>query len=251
MKPKLKILIVDDDHRMTHTLADILTVSGYETVEASSALKAIEKVHQESFDCVLTDIRMPQMDGVAFHQVLSKERPGLPVILMTAYAADDLIQQGLEAGIVGVLDKPINMVQLLGFFSTLAKNRTVAIVDDDPVFCATLGDILRKRGFMVEQITDAHTDIKEMASEAQVILLDMKLNSITGLDVLNEIRSQYPELPVLLITAYREEMAETIEMAMKNSVFTCLYKPLETTELVCLLEQIQLTNLRSAMAKNK
>ncbi len=61
------------------------------------------------------------------------------MVLMTAYAADDLIQQGLEAGVVGVLDKPINIVQLLGFFSTLAKNRTLAIVDDDPEFCKTLG----------------------------------------------------------------------------------------------------------------
>lgn len=251
MKPKLKILIVDDDHRMTHTLADILAVSGYSTVEASSALQAIEKVRQESFDCVLTDIRMPQMDGVAFHQVVSKEQPGLPVILMTAYAADDLIQKGLEAGIVGVLDKPINIVQMLGFFSTLAKNRMVAIVDDDPVFCATLRDILRKRGFMVEQITDEHTDMKQLASEAQVILLDLKLNFITGLDVLNGIRSKFPELPILLITAFRDEMAETIQSAMKNFALTCLYKPFEITKLVRLLEQIQLTRLRNAMTKNE
>src|SRR5512133_1082762 len=165
MKPKLKILIVDDDQRMTHTLADILAVSGYTAVEAGSAIQAIEKVHQESFDCVLTDVRMPQMDGVAFHQAVSKEQPGLPVILMTAYAADDLIQRGLEAGIVGVLDKPINLVQLLGFFSTLAKNRTVAIVDDDPVFCKTLGNILRKRGYTGDQITGPHTDMEKMASE--------------------------------------------------------------------------------------
>lgn len=251
MIPKLRILIVDDDQRMTHTLADILAVSGHDPVETSSVLEAIEKIHQESFDCVLADIRMPQMDGVTFHQVVSKVQPGLPVILMTAYAADDLIQRGLDAGIVGVLDKPINIVQMLGFFSTLAKNRTVAIVDDDPVFCMTLGDILRKRGFSVDQITDTHTDMKQVASEAQVVLLDLKLNSINGLDVLKQIRDQYPELPVLLITAFRGEMTEKIQAAMKSSAFTCLYKPLETTELVRLLEQIQLTRLRSALAKNK
>jgi DNA-binding NtrC family response regulator len=249
--PKLKILIVDDDQRMTHTLADILAVSGYDTIEAGSALEAIEKIRQESFDCVLTDIRMPQMDGVTFQQAVSKEQPGLPVILMTAYAADDLIQQGMEAGIVGVLEKPINIVQMLGFFSTLARNRTVAIVDDDPVFCATLGDILRKRGYTVEQITDPHADMERMASEAQVILLDLKLNSINGLDVLKKIRDHSPELPILLVTAFREEMAETIKLAMKNSAFTCLYKPLEIAEVVRLLEQIQLTRLRRSISKDQ
>jgi DNA-binding NtrC family response regulator len=251
MMPKLRILIVDDDQRMTHTLADILAVSGYETVEAGSALQALEKIRQESFDCVLTDIRMPQMDGVSFQQTVSNEQPGLPVILMTAYAAEDLIQQGLEAGIVGVLEKPINIVQMLGFFSTLAKNRTVAIVDDDPVFCATLGDILRKRGFTVEHITDPHADMERMASEAQVVLLDLKLNSINGLDVFKRIRDHSPDLPVLLVTAFREEMAETIKLAMKNSAFTCLYKPLEITEVVRLLEQIQLTRLRNIITKDK
>lgn len=248
---KLKILIVDDDQRMTHTLADILAVSGYTTVEACSALEALEKIRQESFDCVLTDIRMPQMDGVSFQQAVSKDQPGLPVILMTAYAADDLIQQGMEAGIVGVLEKPINIVQMLGFFSTLAKNRTVAIVDDDPVFCATLRNILRKRGYSVELITDPHAGLERMATEAQVILLDLKLNGTNGLDVLKKIRDQFPELPVLLVTAFREEMAETIKLAMETSAFTCLYKPLEITEVVRLLEQIQLTRLRQSISKDQ
>jgi len=249
--PKLKILIVDDDQRMTHTISDILEVSGYDTVEASSALQAIEMIHQESFGCVLTDIRMPQMDGVTFHQMVSKERPGLPVIVMTAYAADDLIQKGLEAGVIGVLEKPINIAQLLGFFSILAKNRTVAIVDDDPVFCKTLGEILNKRGFTVDQITDPHANMDFVFSKSQVVLLDLKLNSISGLDVFKRIRDQYRDLPVLFITAFREELAEVTQLVMKNSSFTCLYKPLETTELVRLLEQIQLTRLRSAITKNK
>lgn len=251
MKPKLKILIVDDDQRMTHTLADILGVSGYEAVEAGSALQALEKVRQESFDCVLTDIRMPHMDGVAFNQAISKEQPGLPVILMTAYAAQDLIQQGLEAGIVGVLDKPINIVQLLGFFSTLAKNRTIAIVDDDPAFCKTLGDILRKRGYTVDQITTPQSEMDKTTSEAQVVLLDLKLKSSDGLDVLNRIRDQFPGLPVLLVTAYREEMAETLKLAMENSTFTCLYKPPEITEVVRLLEEIHLSGLRRLIAKDQ
>jgi len=249
MKPKLRILIVDDDQRMTHTLADILAVSGYDAVEAGSALQALEKVRQGSFDCVLTDIRMPQMDGVTFHQAISKEQPGLPVILMTAYAADDLIQQGLEAGVVGVLDKPINIVQLLGFFSTLAKNRMVAIVDDDPEFCKTLGKILHKRGFIVDRITTPHGEMGKLASEAQVILLDLKLNGINAMDVLNRIKEQLPGLPVLLVTAYREEMADKIQLAMENSAFTCLYKPFEITKVVGLLEQIHLTRLRRMIAK--
>jgi CheY-like chemotaxis protein len=180
MSQKLRILIVDDDRRMTHTLADILSLSGYEPVEAWSGPEALEKVRTQTFNCVLTDVRMPDMDGVELHRQLRQAQPGLPVVLMTAYAADEIVRQGLDEGVVDVFDKPLDLNQLLNFFTSLAKNRIVAIVDDDPNFCKTLGDLLQQRGFSVVQITDPHTDVELMASHAQVILLDMKLNKING-----------------------------------------------------------------------
>lgn len=248
MHPGLTILIVDDDQRMTHTLADILAMSGYQSVEARSAAQAIDLVRRNRFDCVLTDVRMPNMDGTALYKSLHQEQPGLPVILMTAYSADETIHQGLNEGVIGVLEKPLNISQLLGFFSSLAKNRTVAIVDDDPAFCITLSDILHQRGFSVVVVNDPPHDLETASSEAQVILLDLKLNSVSGLDVLKQIRQKHTDLPVLLITAYREEMAETIKLAQEYSTYACLYKPFETDALISILEKIQLTRLRDAIA---
>lgn len=247
MNPGLNILIVDDDQRMTHTLADILAMSGYRSVEESSPLRAIDLVRKNRFDCVLADVRMPEMDGTAFYKLLHKEQPGLPVILMTAYSSDETIHQGLDEGVIGVLEKPLNLSQLMGFFSSLAKNRTIAIVDDDPAFFTTLGDILHQRGFLVQVVTDPLRGMEVDFSEAQVVLLDLKLNSVSGLDVLKQIRKNLVDLPVLLITAYREEMAETIKLAQEYSTFACLYKPFETQELIHILENIQLTRLRNAI----
>ena len=248
MKKKLRILIVDDDRRMTRTLADILSISGHTAVVANTGVEALEKARTQIFDCVLTDVRMPEMDGVEFHRQLRLIQPGLPVVLMTAYAADETIRKGLAEGVVGVFDKPLDINNLLGFLTSLAKNCTIVIVDDDPAFCKTLGDILHQRGFKVEQVTDPHTDVEKMASIAQVILLDMKLNSISGLDVLKEIRKRYPSLPVLLVSGYREEMAETIRAALDINAYACLYKPVEIPALLQTLAQLQLERLRSAMS---
>jgi DNA-binding NtrC family response regulator len=194
---------------------------------------------------------MPEMDGIAFHRFLHKEKPGLPVVLMTAFAADEIIQRGLEEGVVGVLNKPLDISQMLGFFAALAEHQTIAIVDNDPAFCKTLGDILNKRGFSTVIQTNPHENMDLMVSEAQVVMLDMKLNSISGLDVLKKIRKGHPELPVLLITGYRTEMEESIRIAMENSAFTCLYKPLEIEGLLNLLEVFQLKRLRSAITESK
>lgn len=247
MTPKLRILIVDDDQRMTRTLADILIVAGHEAVEASSGLRALEQVQTTSFDCVLTDVKMPEMNGVELHRRLRQVQPGLPVLLMTAYAADELIRQGLDEGVVGVFDKPLDMTLLLGFFGSLAKHRTIAIVDDDPAFCKTLGDILGQRGFTVMPITDPHAGVEMIAADTQVILLDMKLNSISGLDVLKDIRAHYPSLPVLLVTGYRQEMIETIRAALELGTYTCLYKPLEIPQLLKILSEVQLKHLRDLL----
>jgi DNA-binding response OmpR family regulator len=64
---------------------------------------------------------------------------------------------------------------------------------------------------------------------------------------LKSIRKQYPTLPVLLVTGYRQEMAETIQAALEISAFTCLYKPLAIPELLEKLAAIQLDRLRSAI----
>ena len=64
MDPKLRILIVDDDSRMTRTLADIFSMAGHKPVEANSGPQALELARSQPFDCVLTDVRMPGMDGV-------------------------------------------------------------------------------------------------------------------------------------------------------------------------------------------
>lgn len=248
MEPTLRLLIVDDDRRMTRTLADILTLAGHEVVEAWSGQQALELVEAQDFDCVLTDVRMPGMDGVELHRQIRRERPGLPVVLMTAFAADQLIRQGLEDGVVGALDKPLDIAHLLGFFASLARQRAIAIVDDDPSFCKTLADILRQRGFAVTQLTDPHADLETPIAASQVVLLDMKLNSLTGLDVLKTIRAKHPSLPVLLITGYRQEMEAAVHAALKISAYACLYKPLEIPALLEQLAHLQLQRLRSALA---
>ena len=244
---RLRILIVDDDRRMTSTLADILELQGYETTQAYKGHEALEKISQSNFDCVLTDVKMPGMNGAELSQAIREVQPGLPVILMTAYAADELIHSGMQSGAAGVLNKPLDIHQLLGFLASLSKEHIVTIVDDDHAFCDTLSDILERRGFRVTKINDAEMDVDQMMLNSQIILLDMKLNSRTGYDVLNDIRKGHPELPVLLVTGYRQEMAPAIEKALEFGAFTCLYKPLVIPELLETLAGIRSARMKQLL----
>jgi two-component system response regulator HydG len=239
MSDSMRILVVDDDRRIARTLKDILIISGYSAEEAFSAGDAMEIIMKSPPDCVITDIRMPGMDGVDLFGLIHARQPDLPVIFMTAYASDERINEGVKNGAFGVITKPLEISHLLGFLSDLSKERLVAVVDDDPVFCRTIKDILNQRGYQVKTITDAHRVMDNLTGDVQTVILDMKLNSIDGEDVLNDIRRQYPDMPVVLVTGYRMEMAKAIDEALRLNAYVCLYKPLDIPHLFSTLEKIQ------------
>jgi len=247
MSSRLRILIVDDDRNMTHTLADILALKGHETAEAASGPEAIEQARARTFDLVLSDIRMPGMNGVELHRELRRVQPGLPLVLMTAYAAKELIRQGLEEGVIDAVDKPLDIQRLLDFLDRLAESRTITVVDDDPAFCQTLSDMLERSGFRVATITDPYADVEQVVDEAQFILLDIKSDHIGGEDALRRIRARYPDLRGLLVTGYRQEMSTAMRSALELGAYPCLYKPLGIPELLLTLAQVRLEQLRSAI----
>jgi len=249
MTEKLRILVVDDDRRLAGTLVDILTVKGHQAQAAYSGPEALDRVKQEQFDCVLTDIRMPEMNGVELHRAIREAQPHVPVVLMTAYSSDKLVQEGLEDGAIATLTKPLDINNLLCFLSSLRQQQSVVIVDDDPAFCQTLGDILGARGFAVTRLTDPSGVAESLSPDEPVVLLDMKLNSIGGLEVLKEIRARYPRLPVILVTGYRQEMSAAIQAALEIGAYACLYKPFQIDELLQALAELRKRDLSRILGR--
>jgi len=121
MNARTHILVVDDNPPMTKTLADILGIKGYAVHAAYSGAEALKILHNQKIDILVTDVRMPDMNGVELYRRSRKTHPRLPTILMTAYAAGDIIQEGLEEGIKTVLTKPLDIDFLLTLLSAMAS----------------------------------------------------------------------------------------------------------------------------------
>lgn len=255
MSENLRILVVDDDRRMAKTLSDIFSAKGYFVGIAHSGAEALEKVRAagkaeaSQFGCVLTDVRMPEMNGIELHKAITEIEPALSVVLMTAYATDDLVREGLERGAIASLTKPLKINSLLNFFAALRKKSVIAIVDDDPKFCSTLRQILWTREMQVTIITDPSRVVEALTPDVQTVLLDMKLNVHSGLGVLKKIRLNHPRLPVVLVTGYREEMAAAIETGLRINAYTCLYKPVEIKDLLKVLAEIRHQELGSILGR--
>jgi two-component system, NtrC family, response regulator AtoC len=100
------ILVVDDDPAMRHLLSVILTDHGWEVRAVSAAQDALRELEARDYDLVLTDVRMPGMDGLALLEAIQRVHPELTVIVMSAYGAQDQALAAMKAGAYDYLSKP-------------------------------------------------------------------------------------------------------------------------------------------------
>lgn len=103
---RTRILIADDESIILMDLREMLTNLGYLVVgEASDGQSAVNMARELKPDLVIMDIKMPGMDGIEAAKILTEERIA-PVLLLTAYSQQDLIERAREAGVIGYLVKP-------------------------------------------------------------------------------------------------------------------------------------------------
>jgi two-component system response regulator HydG len=111
-KKRKKILVVDDDNIHCFMLNSTLSRWGYKISTAEDGLTAIEKVQKQIFDLVLMDIRMPRVSGLEALVEIKSYNPSLPVILMTAYVAEENVAEARKRGASDFLTKPFDMDEL-------------------------------------------------------------------------------------------------------------------------------------------
>jgi two-component system, NtrC family, response regulator HydG len=111
-RPQPRVLIVDDHAEMARTTADGLTEHGYDTVVAAGGQQAIDRLASEVIDAVITDLRMPGIDGLAVLAASRRVDPQRPVIVMTAYSAIDSAVESIRQGAYHYLTKPFKLDEL-------------------------------------------------------------------------------------------------------------------------------------------
>jgi two-component system, response regulator PdtaR len=107
------ILITDDDSGSREALRDIVEPEGYRTLMASCGEEAIDIVREERVHLALLDVHMPRLTGLETVQLVHQINAGLPCILVTANANDDLIRQAFTVRAYSVIPKPVSKNVLL------------------------------------------------------------------------------------------------------------------------------------------
>lgn len=108
-----KVLFIDDDYEFTNMLSTFISMEGYEAETSNSPKKALLLLKDIYFDFVITDIRMPEMDGLKFLEEALKIRPELTVIVMSAYGTYETAIEAVKRGAYDYIAKPFNPEELL------------------------------------------------------------------------------------------------------------------------------------------
>jgi two-component system response regulator HydG len=135
------VLVVDDEGEMAEMLADGLSDRGYRAAFSSSSEEAVVRLRDEGFDALVTDLRMPQIDGLSLLAEARRIAADMPVIVMTAYGAIDSAIESIRRGASHYLTKPFKLEELCLFLDRLLDERRVrreasamrAVLRDRPI----------------------------------------------------------------------------------------------------------------------
>lgn len=123
MEPKIKILLVDDEEKFLHSIAERLSLRGFDVVAASNGEKAIQEAEKGGFDLALLDLKMPGMDGTQVLKILKEKHEYIEVVILTGHGSLESAVECVKLGAYGYLPKPYELDKLLDILKEAYQER--------------------------------------------------------------------------------------------------------------------------------
>ncbi|HEV8322197.1 MAG TPA: response regulator [Myxococcota bacterium] len=229
MRP-FRVLVVDDESALRLTVAANLELEGLEVVEAASGEEALALAVAQPFDLVLTDVRMPGMSGVELYRRLREARSDVPVVLMTAFALEALIEQAVQEGAFAVLPKPFDVQDVLPVLIRAMRRPLVLVIDDQALLAETAAAALAASGVRAAAVTDAASALRVVGEgNVDVCVVDLVMPDVSGAELVARIRAADPTIACIAMSGH--DVPEMMRRVAASGAFTVLQKPVPISAL--------------------
>ncbi len=212
MTSPLKILVVDDNRDNANSLAELFELEGHDVKVAYSGEEAIEAYMSNDFDLAFMDVMMPGKNGVESFLEIRQMKPKAKVYMMTGYSVDQLLQQAIDNGALGVFGKPVDLTKVLGAIDGAKPSGIVLVAEDDPDFGPVLQQAIAESGRNCELVTDGKEALERMdRGGVEVLILDLNMPLINGIEVYTTLRKSNRAVPTVMISACIDQYRDALE----------------------------------------
>jgi DNA-binding NtrC family response regulator len=118
-----RILVVDDEENARMALSKILTREGYDVASAGNGYEALNYLRDKEVELIITDINMPEMNGMAFLRELNRSHPASNVIMITAYGEVESYIEAMNLGAFEYINKPVKFEELNKIIHKIFKHK--------------------------------------------------------------------------------------------------------------------------------
>ncbi|MDH3891954.1 MAG: response regulator [candidate division Zixibacteria bacterium] len=241
---RANILIVDDDTHLLDLLVDTLVGIGYQATGVPGGIQALEKLKAETFDLMISDIKMPGLDGLGLLKKVRRYYPRLPVLFITGFATAEMIGR---ASADGFLAKPFRISHieeliedtLSGKLEKIATPlKRILVVDDDDTFRETLTSMLRAHDYIPVSASSAADALKELDNgDVDAVISDIRMPDTDGITLMQKIKQKNPEMPVILITGFMSTLEPGAD-SLSSTPDGFLQKPFKVEKIIKLLNEL-------------
>ena len=224
------ILVVDDHVALAENLAEILGNVGYQTAWADSAESALQAIERGGVSALITDYRLPGLNGAQLIAEIRKRGIGIPAVVMSAHTDLETIGSAESAGALQVFPKPIDMRHLLDVVEDLGRGETaVLLVEDNRLLADNLAEALRGAGHHV-LVGTSGADALGHRGLPGVAIVDYRLPDATGIQIAQRLTARDPYIRILFISGHSEELGKELQGPLGDA--PRMDKPLDVSRLL-------------------
>ena len=224
MPKRLHILVVDDDEDNACSLGELFEMEGHQVTVAFSGEEAIAAYVNTDFDLAFMDVMMPGLNGVESFMNIRKLRPEAKVFMMTGFSVEQLLQQAMELGAMGVLTKPIDIDKLLRSVDEVKPGGIVLVAEDGPQFGHQLKRLMDGAGLPCGLLRAEDDAIEDPSALA---IIDLGKPLINSVELYARLRREGHMRPAIIVTKPGQDGGDAFEALRDVAVTGILNKPFD------------------------
>jgi DNA-binding NtrC family response regulator len=238
---RAKVLVVDDDLNLLDLLVDTLSTIGYRTASAHGGVEALEKLKNDRFDLMITDIKMPDLDGIQLLKKVRRHYPEMPVLFITGYASPEMIGHSSPDGL---LAKPFRIAQIETLIEETLEHkrvpvaptmRKVLVVDSDATFRTNLAEALALSNYVTFGAGGETEALRELQNGYfHAVIADGSRDDLDGVALGQKVKRISPRTAVILIGPAEAPEIENADAPIDHFI----KKPFQIGAIVEMLDQL-------------